>query len=239
MRLIENGPPDARWNVAFDAALFHELEGGAARETLRFWESTEPAVILGSFGPAWREIDEEACAADRVPVVRRTSGGGAVVVGRGCLNYSLLMSLDARPELRHVAHSYDVILGRMAAALGVPGLTVEAVSDLALDGRKVAGSAQRRGRRALLHHGTVLYAFDASVMTRYLKDPARQPSYRAGRPHTEFVTNLPMGLAAIRAALMRSFLVRSDIAQAGRARRGASPVGRRPHARVQERRPQC
>jgi lipoate-protein ligase A len=76
--------------------------------------------------------------------------------------------------------------------------------DLVFRGRKVSGSAQRRGRRAILHHGTILYDFDASLATRYLKEPARQPPYRAGRRHSDFLGNLPLSRSAVFAALQRA-----------------------------------
>jgi lipoate-protein ligase A len=187
--------------LALDAAVFQAVEAGRGGEVLRVWESDRTAVIVGHSGVADREVREEACAGDGVPVLRRTSGGGAVVVGRGCLNYALVLSLEARPELRDVATSYALILGRLVAALDAPGLAVRGTSDLALGDRKVGGSAQRRGRRALLHHGTILYDFDAALMERFLKDPARQPAYRAGRGHSAFVDNLPIPRALIQARL--------------------------------------
>ena len=79
------------------------------------------------------------------------------------------------PALEDVAASFSTILERLAAALNVTDLTVAGGTDLALNGRKVSGNAQRRGRRALLHHGTLLYAFDASLAARYLRDP-RSPA---------------------------------------------------------------
>lgn len=203
MRVIAGGPADPCESVALDAALFEALEAGAGDETLHIWESPRPAVVVGRFGNIEREVDGPACCADEVPVVRRISGGGAVVVGPGCLNYSLLLSLDGRPELRDVARSYDLILGWVAEALGVSGLCRAGASDLVLDGRKIGGSAQRRGRRALLHHGTLLYAFDTAVLERYLKPPPRQPAYRANRPHTAFVTNAPVEPYLVTTALVR------------------------------------
>lgn len=209
MRLIDSSPADPRRNVAFDARLFQDLEKRDVEESLRFWETPEPAIIVGLFGAIGREIHEEACRADGVPVIRRTSGGGTVVVGSGCLNYSLVLSLEARPELRAVSRSYRVILGQIVEALDVPGLKVNGVSDLVIGSRKVSGSAQRRGRRALLHHGTVLYAFDAAMMERYLKEPDRQPAYRARRRHAAFVANAPIDPATFKGALTRCFVLRS------------------------------
>jgi len=71
-----------------------------------------------------------------------------------------------------------------------------------LNGRKVSGSAQRRGRRALLHHGTLLYDFDPALAVRYLKEPSRQPAYRARRSHGEFLGNLPLTGEEVRARLV-------------------------------------
>jgi lipoate-protein ligase A len=209
MRLIDRCPPDPIGNIALDSVLFAAVEERDGEETLWLWESPQPAVVVGRFGVIGREINERACRADGVPVMRRITGGGAVVIGPGCLNYACVLSLEARPELRDVAGSYGAILGWIVEALGAPGLDVAGVSDLAVGDRKVGGSAQRRGRRALLHHGTVLYGFDASLMERYLKTPRRQPAYRAGRRHAAFVTNAPMEPVAIVAGLARAFVLHS------------------------------
>ena len=211
MRVIDRCASDAVENVAHDATLFTSLEEGRGDETLRFWEAGQPAVIVGRFGKTAAEVDEDACRADNVPVIRRISGGGAVVVGAGCLNYSLVLSLEARPELRDVARSYVVILGWVAEALALPGLIMAGASDLALRDRKVAGGAQRRGRRALLHHGTVLYAFDVAAMARYLKHPPREPAYRAQRSHSEFVSNAPIEPARVKAALRSHASIRQCV----------------------------
>jgi lipoate-protein ligase A len=205
LRLIEHSHADPHDNVALDADLFRAVDATGVGETLRVWENPQTAVIVGSLGSIGRDIHEDACLADGVPIIRRVSGGGAVVVARGCLNYSLVLSLEARPELRHVPQSYRVILGQIVDALKVPGLTIQGLGDLAIEGRKVSGSAQRRGRRALLHHGTFLYAFDIHSLERYLTEPARQPAYRAGRRHAAFVTNVPLQPDAIKAALIHAW----------------------------------
>jgi lipoate-protein ligase A len=193
LRLIDSPPADPNEDVALDAALFRALEAEGSPETLRFWECRRPAVIVGALAAISRQVHEQTCLADNVPVLRRISGGGAVIVGPGCLNYSLVLSLDARPELRQIERSYRLIMSRIAAALDIPGLSICGLGDLAIGELKIAGCAQRRGRRTLLHHGTVLYDFDLHWMERYLKEPERRPAYRAGRRHTAFVTNAPVG----------------------------------------------
>ncbi len=220
LRLLDHSPPDAEENLALDTALFRAVEGGAQGGTLRLWESPALVVVLGRSSVISNEVEQAACAADGVPVLRRDSGGGAVLLGPGCMSYSLLLSLDRYPELRNVRLSYGLILGCLVRALAVPGLEIRGLSDLAIGGRKVSGSAQRRGRQALLHHGTLLYEFEPRWVERYLKQPSRQPDYRSGRRHTDFLGNLPLSRSQIgmRVALVPDFLSlhRSPIIERGR-----------------------
>lgn len=159
---------------------------------LRFWETPVECVVLGRSGRAERDVRLAACEAGGVPILRRCSGGGAVLLGPGCLNYSLVLPIAWNPKWREVRYSVRWIMRRMRRALGLPGLRCAGDSDLVLDGRKVSGNAQRRTHDAILHHGTLLYGFDAARVERYLPAPAREPEYRGGRSHAEFLGNLPL-----------------------------------------------
>ena len=177
--------------------LFEAFEAGAVGHHCVTWESTESVVVVGRNTVVADYVVVEACLADGVPVLRRFSGGGAVVLAPGCLNYAIAISLVSHPSLADVARSLEFILGRTATALGIPDLAMAGEADLALHDRKVSGNAQRRGRRAMLHHGTLLYAFDATLASRYLREPSRQPAYRRRRQHMEFIGNLPFSKRAL------------------------------------------
>ena len=192
---------DADAQLARDWAMFQSVEAGASQGLCRSWQPTRPVVVVGRSSRIDADVILDACHEDGVPVVRRFSGGGAVVLGPGCLNYAVALSVVSRPELTHVRTSFQFILGRIVAALDLPGLSIAGETDLALDMRKVSGNAQRRGRRALLQHGTLLYGFDPGLATRYLKEPTRQPAYRSARDHGQFIGTLPLSAAVIRARL--------------------------------------
>lgn len=194
---------DAATHLDDEWRLFQTFEAGATGHCCMTWETTHPVVVVGRHGRPADHVVLDACREDEVPVLQRCSGGGAVVLAPGCLNYAIAISLVSHPGLAGVAHSFQVILGRMAAALGVPGLRFAGEADLAWHDRKVSGNAQRRGRRALLHHGTLLYAFDPALAQRYLREPVRQPAYRARRRHTEFMGNLPLSRDALVAAVLQ------------------------------------
>jgi lipoate-protein ligase A len=183
VRLLTALAQSAAENLALDEHLLGEEE-----ETLRFWECERTTVVVGRGAKIEEQVHLEACASDGVKILRRGSGGGAVVIATGCLNYSLLFSLVERPRWRDVRCSFREILNRMADAVEAE---IGRPSDLVWRGRKVSGNAQRRTRNRLLHHGTLLYGFDAELAARYLREPARQPEYRKSRRHTEFLGNLP------------------------------------------------
>jgi len=173
---------------------FHNLaEQHESREFLMVWESAQTSVVVGRGARLAEQVRLDACEADGVPVLRRSSGGGSVVLGRGCLNYTLILNLDLRPHLRDIAESYRGILANIAGASGVPGANQQE-NDLAIGEFKFGGCAQRRLRRTVLHHGTLLYQFALGAVDRYLLEPSRQPRYRNHRRHTEFLTNAPISV---------------------------------------------
>jgi lipoate-protein ligase A len=164
-------------------------------------------VVVGRSSQVAVEVDLEACRRREIPVLRRTSGGAAIVAARGCFMYALVLSYRARPELRSLDAAHRFVLESALTALRplVPGVTRRGTSDLAIDELKFSGNSVRCKRNALLYHGTILYDFDLSLIGELLRMPPRQPDYRQGRRHHAFVTNLPASGAAIREALITAW----------------------------------
>jgi lipoate-protein ligase A len=208
MDLLELTLPTAAENVALDEALLDAAEEGRrVREILRIWELERPAVIFGRSSRVHEEVNVEECRRQGIEIVRRPSGGAAIVAGPGCLMYSLVLSYSARPELRYLDHAHAFVLGRLAEALArhVTGVTHCGTSDLALAGRKFSGNSMRAKRDWFLYHGTLLYAFELPRIAALLKTTPRQPDYRSGRSHDEFVANLPLPRPEIVQAVIDAF----------------------------------
>jgi lipoate-protein ligase A len=202
MILVDLTLPTPEENLAYDEALLNDAEKGGP-EALRFWESPQRIVVLGSTGRIAEEVQLDACRAKNIPVLRRASGGGTVLAGPGCLFYSLILNLDERVHLRDIHVSYREISNRIADCLQLEGLAHRGISDIALGARKISGNAQRRKSRSLLHHGTILYRFDLKEMEEFLKDPPKQPDYREHRGHAEFTANLPLSAEEIKSRMIR------------------------------------
>jgi lipoate---protein ligase len=197
--------PTSADNLALDEALLLDAEEHGPSAVLRLWEWPGCAVVLGAGCRLAEDVNESACAADHVPVLRRTSGGGTVLLNTGCLCYSLVLPYHFAAELAEIRSSYCFILSRLQQGLSdlVPEAACAGTSDLAAGERKFSGNAQQRKRTHLLHHGTLLYKFDLNVVERYLRIPARQPVYRESRAHAAFLMNLPASGQELKERLRR------------------------------------
>jgi len=208
MHYLDLTLPTTAENLALDAALLDEAESAdSPMETLRVWESPRPAVIIGRSSVAANEVELDACRREGVEVMRRDSGGAAVVIGPGCLMYALVISHQRTPGLRQVDAAHCLVLRHLAAALRplVPDAQCNGTSDVVVGDRKISGNSVRIKRSHFLYHGTLLYDFPLERIGRLLKMPPRMPEYRAGRAHGQFVANLPLTAEQLGAALRRAW----------------------------------
>lgn len=205
MHLLDLTLPTPQENLALDEALLEQAEAGdAAREILRIWEPPEPLVVLGRNSQSAREVHWAFCHEQGIRVLRRASGGSAVVIAPGSLVYAVVLSYERRPALRSLDEAHRHVLGTILDALRplVPLAAQRGTSDLALGMQKFSGNSLRCKRRHFLYHGTLLYALDLRLIEQCLAMPPRQPDYRQNRPHSAFVANLPVEAAALRQALI-------------------------------------
>jgi lipoate-protein ligase A len=237
MRFLDLTLATPQENVALDEALLDEAEEAAEQgqaaadfEILRLWESPQMVVVVGRSSRVADEVNLDECRRQGVLVLRRSSGGAAIVAGPGCLMYAVVLAYNLRPELRDIGEAHRFVLGRLAASLnralghatssppltkgkqgGVPTVRCAGTSDLALgdqdhnQSEKCSGNSLRCLRHFLLYHGTLLYNLSIDEVAQLLRMPPRQPDYRAGRSHERFLTNLPLDRQTIRNAVVSAF----------------------------------
>jgi lipoate-protein ligase A len=201
-------------NVALDEALLDQAETEhVGPEILRLWEPSQPLVVVGRSSQVAVEVQLDECRRRAVPVLRRASGGAAIVTGPGCLMYAVVLSYARHPELRMLDQAHQYVLSRIVAGLSTLGVVADicGTSDLARDGRKFSGNSLRCKREHFLYHGTLLYDFDLSLISSLLGVPPRVPEYRANRPHESFVRNLQVPREAIIACLASAFGARETM----------------------------
>jgi lipoate-protein ligase A len=205
MNLTDLSFSSPEMNLAYDEALLLAAEEGETGETLRFWQSESFFVVLGYSRRMDSDVVVDACVKDKVPVLRRYSGGGTILQGPGCLNYSLILRVEQSGPFATITGTTSTILQHHAGVLRFLSgkkIAIEGESDLTMDGRKFSGNAQRRLARYLLFHGTFLFDFDLKKIERYLSVPGRQPAYRAHRPHGEFLRNIFVAPGSLKKGLI-------------------------------------
>jgi lipoate-protein ligase A len=217
MKLLDLTFPWPAENLACDEALLDAAEAGAGDEVLRFWEPREHFVVVGYANKVAAEVNVAACQARGIPILRRCSGGGTVVQGPGCLNYTLVLRITADGPLHNIGIANQFIMRQNRAAiesafrtpcrgeamrsLAHSAIAVRGHTDLAIGDRKFSGNSQRRRKHFLLFHGTFLLNFDLALVSELLPMPSKQPDYREHRAHAEFLMNLNMSVEKVKAAL--------------------------------------
>lgn len=216
---LEPRPADAETHLAIDEALLEEAHEGRCTATIvRTWMATTPVVVLGSSSRVEEEVDPRACADLGVGILRRPSGGATVMLGPGCLMWSVITHHAAGPPPIERIHAD--MLDPLAATLASRtrhDVVRRGLSDLAIRTadaeRKVSGNALRVRRHGVLYHGTLLDSLDLDLVSRVLRHPPREPDYRGRRPHGAFLANLNVGRESIEAAVRDAFgaaAVRTD-----------------------------
>jgi lipoate---protein ligase len=215
--LVDVTLDDPAENLALDEALLDQAErAGPNGEVLRIWEPAARLVVVGRSSRIEGEVHRPFCRHQSIPILRRSSGGAAIVTGPGCLMYAVVLDCRRRPHLRSIDLAHRFVLGRLAAVLdealrthGPPGVDLGVVhrgtSDLVVGGRKFSGNSMRVKRDHVLYHGTLLYGFPLELVGQCLRMPPRQPEYRDGREHREFLANVPLAAGALREALAAAF----------------------------------
>jgi lipoate-protein ligase A len=204
--------PSPAENLACDEALLNWCEDGGGEEIIRFWELAETFVVVGYANRVATEVNVAACKARGIPILRRCSGGGTVLQGAGCLNYTLVLRIAENSLLASISGANQFIMERNRAAIeslyktfnpqpSTLNLTVCGHTDLAIGGRKFSGNSQRRKRNFLLFHGTFLLNLDFALVNEFLEMPSKQPDYRRNRSHNEFLTNLKMSADKVKGVL--------------------------------------
>ena len=165
---------------------------------LYFWRARHPAIVMGRGRDAEKDIYVHTALGDGVPVLVRASGGGTVFLISGdedghVLCVGVLLPLPGSDITGNpIREVFRAGLAPLVEGLGAMGIRAEikGASDVVVGGRKIAGAAQARKRRAVLVHACVLVRTPVEDINRYIRHPEDEPEYRAGRRHRDFLTDV-------------------------------------------------
>lgn len=184
MLFFETGNTDPTYNLAFEQHLFDTLPTG--KSALGLWQNAR-AVIIGRHQNTTEEIDADAVRDLGIAVVRRMSGGGAVYHDLGNLNFTYITDQPVNYRLDFAFFTTPVI--EALAALGITA-SLSGRNDLCIGTAKFSGNAQYSHGGRVLHHGTLLFDADLSMLPRVLRVPPEKLAGKGVASVASRVTNI-------------------------------------------------
>lgn len=170
-QLIHAPAQSPNLHMALDEVLTDEVSAGRRAPTLRIWEWADPAVVIGRFQSLRNEVDAQAAQRHGIEVVRRISGGGAMFIEPGntitysiCAPLSMVTGMSFQQAYAHM----DAWVIQALAEMGIKAW-YQPLNDITSASGKIAGAAQARRGKAVLHHVTMAYDIDAAKMLEVLR----------------------------------------------------------------------
>src|SRR5919202_3368289 len=184
IRVLETGYKPAALNMAIDETL---IENISEVPILRIYGRLPSAVSAGYFQSIKEEVDLEKCRQLGVDVVRRLTGGGAVLH-----EFEVTYSFTTKQYPQNIIESYKWICDVIVISINRLGFDASFVplNDIVVNGKKVSGSAQTRKKGVLLQHGTLLLDLDVDKMFSVLKVPSEKLRDKIIKDVKERVTSL-------------------------------------------------
>ena len=167
IRILETGFNPGPWNMALDEVLLNRCNDGN-EPILRLYGWYPPCVSIGYFQSIHGEVNLDRCRDLGVDVVRRMTGGGAVLH-----EFEITYSFITKKFPLNMLNSYKLICEPVTDCINKLGFKAEYVplNDIMVENKKVSGNAQTRKNKTLLQHGTVLLNVDFDKMFSVLKVP--------------------------------------------------------------------
>ena len=191
-RLIEDGPGDGKLNMAIDRAILTACERGQAPATLRLYGWEKPTLSIGYSQNKLRDVDTVQCERRNIPIVRRFTGGRALL-HQYELTYSLVAPIPHPRFPGNLAGAFGAVSKAVIFSLEKADVPRPEISgkdkrslgngnkrspacfstpnhwEITVKGKKLAGSAQRRLNGAFLQHGSILLDWDPELAHSLLR----------------------------------------------------------------------
>ncbi len=168
-----------------DAFLFREGSTG-----IFVWQPQETVIVLGQSNSIETSLHTETVAADDIRVTKRPSGGETVILTPATLAFTVARLFPVMIQFREFFRMVNSVVIEGLGDMGVTRLGSKGISDITIGNHKILGSSMRKVGNKLVYHAVLNIAEDPTMFSRYLRHPRREPDYRAGRRHDEFVTSL-------------------------------------------------
>lgn len=182
MLIIRRHNTDPYFNLATEEYVLKEI----ADDSFMLWRN-DPSIIVGKHQNTLAEINVEYVTLNKIKVVRRLSGGGAVFHDLGNLNFTFTMKSEDENMINFRKYTSPIL--DVLQSLGVDA-RFEGRNDLCIDGKKFSGNAMHIWKKKVLSHGTLLFSSHMPDLSSALKVDPLKFSDKAVKSVRSRVTNI-------------------------------------------------
>lgn len=179
---IDTASFDPAFNLAAEEYLFRNF-----REDIVFLYINSPSIIIGKHQNAYEEINLEFVLQNKIPVVRRLSGGGSVFHDEGNLNFTFIRNRKSGMQVNFRENTLPVVEFLIKEGLSP---TLGDKNEIREEGLKFSGNAEHFFKNRVLHHGTLLFSSKLKELGIALKPGTGVYKSRAVQSNRTEVTNL-------------------------------------------------
>ena len=155
------------------------------------WQPDKTYIILGRSNRIVEDsVHIENARKNGVEIYKRPSGGEAVILSPKTLVTSIKLPLKNTLNTHHYFKVINSSIIEALSALGIKDLGNKGISDISIGIKKILGSSIYRKHQTLFYHAVLNISEPIAHISLYLKHPKKEPDYRLGRTHDEFVTSL-------------------------------------------------
>ena len=170
-----------------DIEIFHNVQSDYE---FHIWNPDKTYLILGQSNKMETSLFLDKVESDEITVLKRPSGGETVILTPNTL---VISAVFVNPEIKR-PHQYfsrfnDFIIKGLSLS-GIENVSHKGISDLAIGEKKILGSSIYHKKDKIFYHAVLNVAESIEIIEKYIQHPKREPDYRKGREHGEFVTSI-------------------------------------------------
>jgi len=170
-----------------DVSLLEESNGNLS---LKVWKPEDTSVVIGNSNNLDSSLNIKNILEDNVSVYKRPTGGEPVLLSTNVLIISISNGVNKEQKAKEVFKNYNSMIIDALESFNIHNLSQKGISDIAIGEKKILGSSMYRNKDKIFYHAVLNISESPELISRYLNNPGREPDYRKGRDHTEFVTSI-------------------------------------------------
>jgi lipoate-protein ligase A len=154
------------------------------------WQPDNVYVVLGRSNAIETSVNQDNVLKDGVKVMKRYSGGESVILTPKMLVVAVKMPEFEINQPKEYFKKINNIIIQVLQGLKIEDIGMKGISDLTLGDKKILGSSIYRKKDIVFYHCVLNVCENVNLISRYLLHPKKEPEYRKGRSHNEFVTSI-------------------------------------------------